>query len=407
VAAYRRAIEVDPKFEPALNNLGNVLSDQGRFDEAIALYKKAIELNPKMPLPWNNMGNALRRKKQFDEAIANCRKAVELDPNYAVAHHNIGLALADQGRLVEAVAAYRKAIELEPRSAATYFDLGYALGRNGQTDEAIAAYRKAVEIDPKNVNAYINQGSALISKKRWAEAVAAFRKAVELEPKRVHAQANLGVALLNKGLTDEAVERLHAAVELDPDDLEVRKILEATTRLAAGRDKVARFRNGDFTPADNADRLEMVDWCQFLKLNYTATKLLEAVIAADPKAADDVKAGHRYNAACYATLAADRQGADAGALDESARTRFRRQALDWIRADLAGWTKKLASDKAADRAEIAQYVGHWQKDPDLISVRDEGPLMKLSAEERAAFTTLWTDVAALLKKCEPTKGDMP
>ncbi len=113
-----------------------------------------------------------------------------------------------------------------------------------------------------------------------------------------------------------------------------------------------------------------------------ATGLYAAAFAADPKLADDLKAGHRYNAACFASLAAAGQGEDAAKLDDAERTRLRKQALEWLRADLALCTKQLETGKPADRAEVQQTVRHWQKDTDLAGIRDAAALAKLPAENR-------------------------
>src|SRR5205814_89708 len=67
--------------------------------------------------------------------------------------------------------------------------------------------------------------------------------------------------------------------------------------------------------------------------------------AAQPALADDLKVGHRYNAACYAALAAAGMGEDTARLDDKEKSRLRKQALDWLRADLTLWSKQLASDK--------------------------------------------------------------
>ena len=75
-----------------------------------------------------------------------------------------------------------------------------------------------------------------------------------------------------------------------------------------------------------------------------------------------------------------------------------KQALDWLRADLARRTKQLESGKPADHAEVPQTMGHWQQDTDLAGIRDAANLAKLSGEEQKACTQLWTDVAALLKQ---------
>ena len=60
--------------------------------------------------------------------------------------------------------------------------------------------------------------------------------------------------------------------------------------------------------------------------------------------------------------------------------------------------KQLASGRKEDRAAVQQKLRHWQKDTDLAGIRDAAALAKLPADERAAFTQLWADVAALLKK---------
>jgi len=113
--------------------------------------------------------------------------------------------------------------------------------------------------------------------------------------------------------------------------------------------------------------------------------------------AENLKGSFRYNGACAAALACAGQGEDAAKLDESEKARLRKQALDWLRADLARWTKQLHS---GDSAELQSTLRRWQMDPDLVSLRDAAALAKLPASESGALTRLWADVAALLKKAE-------
>ena len=49
---------------------------------------------------------------------------------------------------------------------------------------------------------------------------------------------------------------------------------------------------------------------------------------------------------------------------------------------------------------MRQRLRHWQDDTDLASIRDAAAQAKLPAEEQKAFTQLWAEVAALLKKAE-------
>jgi hypothetical protein len=128
--------------------------------------------------------------------------------------------------------------------------------------------------------------------------------------------------------------------------------------------------------------------------------------AADPKLADDLKAAHRYDAACSAAKAAAGQGKDAAELDGKVRARLCKQALNWLRADLALHTRQLQTGKPADRAAVPKVLKHWQQDSDLVGLRDAAALARLPAEERAACERLWADVSALLAKAEaPAKGE--
>jgi hypothetical protein len=154
-------------------------------------------------------------------------------------------------------------------------------------------------------------------------------------------------------------------------------------------------------PKTAAEACELALLCRqaFGKHHAAAARLFEGAFAAEPKLAADLTASHRYNAACAAALAAE-QGEDATTLDDKERVRLRKQAHDWLRADLTLRTKQLESGPPADRAAAQQALRHWQKDSDLAGIRDPEALAKLPAEERAACAKLWADVAALLKKAE-------
>jgi hypothetical protein len=113
--------------------------------------------------------------------------------------------------------------------------------------------------------------------------------------------------------------------------------------------------------------------------------------------------GHRYNAACSAALAAAGKREDAQHLPDKVRLMLRRQALGWLRADLALWAARRETTRPEASGQIAQTLHHWQLDADLAAVRDREALAQLPDEEREAFTSLWNEVAALLKKVEQKK----
>jgi superkiller protein 3 len=197
IAAYRKAIELDPKLAAAYYNLGNRLSDLGKKEEAIAAYRKAIELDPKLAAAYNNLGNRLSELGKKEEAIAAYRKAIELDPKYAKAYSNLGNRLSDLGKKEDAISAHRKAIELDPKSAAAYYNLGLVLDDLGKKEEAISAFRKALSLPDgtgtlttAHAAAHNNLGWVYQQQGKLKEALAEYEAALKIDPKYEYAKNN-------------------------------------------------------------------------------------------------------------------------------------------------------------------------------------------------------------------------
>lgn len=156
IASYERALEIDPKFLPAMTNLGVELARQGRDEEAVARHRAALEVKPDYAEAHYNLGNALRRLDRPEEAAASYARALEISPGFLDAHRKLGATLRRLGRDAEAVGHYRKALELAPNDAETWNSLGVALSTLGEYEEAIASYREALERRPDLREAYTN-----------------------------------------------------------------------------------------------------------------------------------------------------------------------------------------------------------------------------------------------------------
>jgi serine/threonine-protein kinase len=393
---FRQATTLEPESALAHHRLGYALSMQGKLDEAITCFRKTIGLDPRNARAYYDLGLVLRKQGKLDEAVAAFRQAVMIDPKYAGAHDQLGWALRLQGKLDEAVLSCRKSIELQPREANFHNSLGVALKDQGKLDEAIAAFRRAVENNPKYAGAHDRLGWALRLQGKLDEAVLSCRKAIELQPREANFHNSLGVALKDQGKLDEAIAEYRRAIELDPNFASVRRNLAAVERMVAVRDKLPALIAGKISLRTNEELLGLNELCLVQKRYLVAARVYAAAFAAEARLADDVQAWHRYNAACCAALAAAGKGTDK--LDDRERLRWRRQALSWLRADLAFYQKQAGSGQAADRALVSERMQHRQKDSDLAGIRDEEVLVKLPAEERQACEKLWADVAALLRQ---------
>jgi serine/threonine-protein kinase len=403
IQEYHQAIALDTKFALARCSLGLALKAKGRLDEAIQEYYKALALDPKNAPAHNNLGLALKDKGRLDEAIQEYYKALALDPEHVQAHCNLGNALKGRGDLDGAVACYQKALALDPKNANVHNNLGAALHDKHDLEGAMACLRQALAIDPRLAQAHYNLGNALKGRGDLDGAVACYRQAIALHPQYAQAHCNLGHALKEQGHFDQALTCLRRGHELGSKQSGWRyrsaQWVRDVERLAALGRKLPAVLRGQASPADAGEVITLAWMCQqpYQKRHAAAARLYAEAFAAEPKLAADRQPQHRYNAACSAALAAAGQGADAGELDGKERTRLRSQALDWLQAELAAWTKVRDERTPQARKVVVQKLQHWQEDPDLAALRDKNAVDKLPEGERDACRKLWADVAALVR----------
>jgi serine/threonine protein kinase/Flp pilus assembly protein TadD len=360
------AVALRPLSPGAHNNLGIALREKGQLDEAITEYRESLRLNKDYPAVHNNLGVALQRKGQLDEAIAEYRQALRLKKDFPEAHNNLGNALRHKGQLDEANAELKEALRLDKDFAGAHFNLGNALHAKGQADEAIAEYRQAIRVQPDHLLAHYNLGNALGEKGQLDEAIAEYRQALRLQPDFVLAHNNLSMA-----------QQMKAALE-----------------------KLPRILKGEARPTDAAECLTLAALCQqsFQQLHAASARFYGEAFASQPGLAADLEAGHRYNAACAAALAGCGQGKDASGLGEKERARMRRQALDWLRADLDAARRLLEKGPEQARLAVAQRMQHWQQDSDFAGVRGTEALGRLPEAERQGWQQLWADVEKTLEQ---------
>ncbi len=88
----------------------------GQEDEVIAAYQRALELNPDFLEAHFNLGNVLLRTPgRRDDAVVHYEAAIRLEPDFAEAHTNLGTILVGQpGRLDDAIAHFEAALRAKP-----------------------------------------------------------------------------------------------------------------------------------------------------------------------------------------------------------------------------------------------------------------------------------------------------
>jgi tetratricopeptide (TPR) repeat protein len=112
LAAYQRAVELDPWMADAHVNLGRLYHLSGERGKAEAHYRDAVRLAPDDPVPHFNLGVLLEEQGRREEAAHAYQQAVKRDPDFADAECNLGLLLDSMGRRQDAARHLMTAREL-------------------------------------------------------------------------------------------------------------------------------------------------------------------------------------------------------------------------------------------------------------------------------------------------------
>ena len=84
-------------FEQAVNAFG-----EDKLDESIEMYKRALEVDPKYQDALHGLGMAFHNRGRLDEAIATAQRLIEIDADDILAHTSLSMFYQAQGRIEEA-----------------------------------------------------------------------------------------------------------------------------------------------------------------------------------------------------------------------------------------------------------------------------------------------------------------
>ncbi|MEZ2280542.1 MAG: tetratricopeptide repeat protein [Microcoleus sp.] len=119
---YEAGLAIQPDSASLYNNLGQVLLDKNP-DGAIAAYQRAIELEPDLVLAHYNLGKAWQIQGEHSAAVACFDRVVELNPDYISGYTDAGFSLMALGKITQALAYFAQAIAVKPDFVEAYCDL--------------------------------------------------------------------------------------------------------------------------------------------------------------------------------------------------------------------------------------------------------------------------------------------
>lgn len=240
------ALWLRPNFDVAHILVGEVLQEQGRGAEAIAVYRRIPTLSPFSWMAGLRVADELESLERIDEAAAELEALAAARPARFEPLLRLGSLLRSRERFEEAVSAYDRAVERlgEPdrRHWILYFFRGMALERLSLWPRAEKDFLFALDLEPDQPLVLNYLAYSWVEKKlNLDKAKSMLARAVELRPDDGFIVDSLGWVYYRLGEYQSSVTFLERAVELRPQDPVINDHL-GDIYWRVGRHQEARFQ---------------------------------------------------------------------------------------------------------------------------------------------------------------------
>lgn len=148
MAYYRRALDLNPRYDLAAMGLGHAALEGGDPANAVRAFQWALELNPRNFIAKLAMADAYEKLNRWTDAVNLEKEVLASHPEEGKAYSDYGVTLVRMRLYSQGLAALEKAVSLGYHAAITYNFLGTAQLAAGQEDQAVRAYEEAIHLDP-------------------------------------------------------------------------------------------------------------------------------------------------------------------------------------------------------------------------------------------------------------------
>jgi len=173
----RSILKTDPENEPAVEQLTQLLMDEGKSAEAVTLLE-AITAHSASPVLLDLLGDAYTQAHDLEKAEKAYRKAVELDPSELSHQRGLGQTLLAEEKYAEALKVYEKLSDVMPDDSDVYLRIAQIYRELRQLDKAEQNLVKARQYAPGSLEVMYNEAMLYQAQGRYEDAIRVLSDAV-------------------------------------------------------------------------------------------------------------------------------------------------------------------------------------------------------------------------------------
>lgn len=295
IDAFRKCIDINPRYEKAYLEEARALSRRNDYSGAISAYERVIALNNINTTAITELGNVYKNAGRLAKAEESFRKALTMlssSDEQTKTKYNLSTVLYDEGKTIDAEKYAKEAydeksyIKDTKNRANIVYNYAMILDKNGKIELAIPKYQEVLDLNPDHSKTKINLAVMYMNLEPPAvdTALSLLKQVYSVDKNNFEANNNLGSAYLLKEDYKNAIMYYQNAIRIDSSVNDVR------SNLAKAYAKDGDYDNAKTTyteliklDSQNWDAyIELAKVCMQLNDNNSAEKWLIYVQSKNP-----------------------------------------------------------------------------------------------------------------------------
>ena len=243
----RKALSRFPEIALCHYHHGEILDNQGLYEESIESFEQAIKLDPALMPAYSQLAKIHHRQGNLSEAIKTCDAILQRLPNDAWAHFEKGQIHYLDGDSHKALQELTQAIELDPTFIKSYSLIGQIYFENENHEKALVQYLKILDYDNRNAIALLRSGLLQNLLSKPLEARKHLELLLKIEPDDTRAILEIGHTYYAREEWAVAKERYREVLQHEPDNQVARfnlsKIFETLNELDSQEQELRELIN--------------------------------------------------------------------------------------------------------------------------------------------------------------------
>jgi len=226
--SYNKVLESAGRNVKILSRIGEIYYSKGDLEKAYESYRKVTHIQPgseNARIAYLNMGNILDDAQRFEDAVKAYESAIAIKGNDDLAYYNLGITYKHAGKSALAVNSWRKASEVNPENIKTRLAMADYYYEQGYMDQAEKSYQEIIYKWPSSQEALFKIGTIYHKHKDYGDARKAYSKVIEVdETTELARKAMINLAIVSSGERNDdeslnnSVKIIQKALLMKPDD---------------------------------------------------------------------------------------------------------------------------------------------------------------------------------------------